>query len=91
MTFEERLGFAVTRELLDLHNDKIKEANKKFNKIFAKISDEVFEKGIKLFELESALEEYLDIIKGEYYEAGKIIDGIIQDETFKKQITKVTA
>lgn len=91
MTFEEKLGFAVTRELLDLHNEKLQKAKKEFYDVFEKVWDEALAKGIKLFDLESALEDYLNTIKKEYYEAGKMIDDIVQSETLKNEIAKATA
>ena len=90
MTFEEKLGFAVTRELLDLHNEKIQKAKKEFYDVFEKVWDEALAKGIKLFDL-SALEDYLNTIKKEYYETGKMIDDIVQSETLKNEIAKATA
>ena len=75
MTFEEKLGFEVAKELLDIQ----------------KIWDEALEKGIKLFDLESAFDDFLDVVKEEYYKAGKRIDSIVQSETLKNEIAKATA
>ena len=91
MTFEEKLGFAVTRELLDLHNEKLQKAKKEFYDVFEKVWDEALAKGIKLFDLESAFDDFLDVVKEEYYKAGKRIDSIVQSETLKNEIAKATA
>ena len=91
MTFEEKLGFAVARELLDLHNEELQKAQKKFNGVFQKVWDEALEKGIKLFDLENALADFLDVVKEEYYKAGKMIDDVVQSETLKNEIAKATA
>lgn len=91
MTFEEKLGFAVARELLDLHNEELQKAQKKFNGVFQKVWDEAMEKGIKLFDLENALADFLDVVKEEYYKAGKMIDDVVQSETLKNEIAKATA
>ena len=58
---------------------------------FKKIWDEALEKGIKLFDLESAFDDFLDVVKEEYYKAGKRIDSIVQSETLKNEIAKATA
>ena len=66
-------------------------AQKKFSGVFQKIWDEALEKGIKLFDLESAFDDFLDVVKEEYYKAGKRIDSIVQSETLKNEISKATA
>ena len=90
MTFEEKLGFEVAKELLDIHNKELQEAHKKFSGVFQKIWDEALEKGIRLFDLESAFDDFLDVVKEEYYKAGKRIDSIVQSETLKNEIAKAT-
>ena len=91
MTFEEKLAFEVSKELLDIHNEELNKAKKEFFKVFQRVWDEGIGKGIKMFDLEDALNAYLDIIKIEYYKAGKRVDHIVQNETLRNEVEKSMA
>ncbi|MDO5089437.1 MAG: hypothetical protein Q4D53_06600 [Leptotrichiaceae bacterium] len=86
MTFEQRIGFEVAKELLERHNEELQKAKKEFYKIFGEVWDEAAKKGIKIFDLKSVLENYLDAIRKEYYEVGKVVDSTVQEESIKNEV-----
>lgn len=88
MTFEQKLGFEVAKEMLDTHNGELQKAKEEFFEVFGEIWEKAKEKGIKMFDLEEALYNYLDTIKEEYYKAGRAIDGVVERETLKNEVAK---
>lgn len=88
MTFEQKLGFEVAKEMLDTHNGELQKAKDEFFEVFGEIWEKAKEKGIKMFDLEEALYNYLDTIKEECYKAGRAIDGVVERETLKNEVAK---
>lgn len=77
MTIKEKLGYEITNTLLTKSNDKIRNKEEKFLKEFLKIEDEIKSTGKSLIKLEEAFDEYIEILKIEFYNAGAKINDIL--------------
>ena len=90
MTLRQELGFEITESLLDEHNHKLKSAKKVVFGLLEEMYEMLSKENLdKLMDLEDALDEYHQIIKREYYEAGSNIETFVQRNEEKEVAERV--
>lgn len=77
MSEKQELVFGIAQELLDEHNQELKELGDKFFGEFDKVFRILSKEGYKATDFESLMYDYLGVLKREYYKAGEKIGSLI--------------
>ena len=89
MSEKQELAFGIAQELLDEHNQKLKELGDEFFGEFDKVFRILSKEGYKATDFESLMYDYLGVLKREYYKAGANIERFVQRSEEKEVAEKV--